>query len=106
MSFCQAVRGQRVLPVTLVVLSLVAAPVQAASLVLENIRFSEVAGDFTITGGERTEDALRIFQNVTGPDIDLFMSIEGLLSSGFFGFRFESVVTNLTDTPWIFYDHE
>lgn len=106
-TFSQAVRCKLVLPVTLLTaLGILAAPVKAASLVLENIRFSEVAGDFTITGGERTEDALRIFQDVTGPNVDLFTSIEGLRSTGFFGFRLESVVTNRTNTPWIFYDHE
>lgn len=106
-TFSQAVRCKLVLPVTfLTALGILAAPVKAASFVLENIRFSEVAGDFTITGGERTGDALRIFQDVTGPNVDLFTSIEGLRSTGFFGFRLESVVTNRTNTPWIFYDHE
>ncbi|MBE9069869.1 hypothetical protein IQ260_24820 [Leptolyngbya cf. ectocarpi LEGE 11479] len=106
-TFSQAIRCKLVLPVTLLTaLGILAAPVKAASFVLENIRFSEVAGDFTITGGEITKDALRIFQDVTGPNVDLFTSIEGLRSTGFFGFRFESVVTNRTNTPWIFYDHE
>ena len=94
------------LPTALATLGLLIQPAQAASLVLEDIRFSEVAGDFTITGGERTRDALRLFQDVTGPNVDLFMSIEGLLSTGYFGFRLETVVTNRTNTPWIFYDHE
>lgn len=94
------------LPILLATLGLLIQPAQAASLVLEDIRFSEVAGDFTITGGERTRDALRLFQDVTGPNVDLFMSIEGLLSTGYFGFRLETVVTNRTNTPWIFYDHE
>ncbi|MEM7067170.1 MAG: hypothetical protein AAF572_28900 [Cyanobacteria bacterium P01_B01_bin.77] len=106
-TFPQAVRCKLVLPVTLLMaLGILADPAKAASLVLENLRFSEVAGDFTITGGEITGDALRIFQDVTGPNVDLFTSIEGLRSTGFFGFRLESVVTNRTNTPWIFYDHE
>lgn len=105
-AFSQVVRCRLAPPAIFVALGLSAAPVQAASLVLENIRFSQVAGDFTITGGERTDDALRLYQDVTGPNVDLFIAIEGLLSSGFFGFRFESVVTNRTNTPWIFYDHE
>lgn len=105
--FSQAVRRQLALPiVSLTALGILAAPAKAASLVLESLRFSEVAGDFTITGGRRTRDALRIFQDVTGPNVDLFMSIEGLRSADFFGFRLESVVTNRTNTPWIFYDHE
>lgn len=87
-------------------LGFLVSPAKAASLVLENIGFSEVAGDFTITGGERTTDALRIFQDVTGPNVDLFMSIEGLRSTGFIGFRFESVLTNRSNTPWVFFDHE
>lgn len=79
---------------------------QAASLTLNSFEFTEVAGDFTITGGETTADAFRVFQDVTGPDIDLFMSIGGLKESGFIGFQFESVLTNRTNTPWIFFDHE
>ncbi|MEA5462290.1 hypothetical protein VB741_00975 [Leptothoe sp. PORK10 BA2] len=82
------------------------APAQAATLRLENLTFSERAGDFTITGGERTADALRVFQDVTGPNVDLFMSIQGLLSADLIGFRFESVLTNRTNTPWVFFDHE
>ncbi|MEM8808989.1 MAG: hypothetical protein AAGF01_23465 [Cyanobacteria bacterium P01_G01_bin.38] len=82
------------------------APVKAASISLEGLRFTEVAGDFTITGGETAPSALRLFQDVTGPNIDLFTAIEGLSSTRFIGFRFESVLTNRTDTPWIFFDHE
>ena len=82
------------------------APAKAATLSLENLTFSEAAGDFTITGAERTSDALRVFQDVTGPNIDLFMSVQGLLSAGLIGFRFESVLTNRTNTPWVFFDHE
>lgn len=105
--FPQSFAWKRGLPVAFpLVLSLVATPAEAASLVLENFVFSEFSGDFTITGGETTADAFRIFQDVTGPDIDLFMSIRGLRSSGFIGFRFESVLTNRTNTPWIFFDHE
>lgn len=96
----------RVPVATSLVIGLLATPATAASVTLENFVFSEFSGDFTITGGETTSDAFRIFQDVTGPDIDLFMSIRGLRSSGFVGFRFESVLTNRTDTPWVFFDHE
>ena len=102
-----SIRYRWSLPATLVMATtFLATSAEAASLSLENLVFSEAGGDFTITGGERTSDALRIFQEVTGPDIDLFISIEGLRSSGFIGFRFESVLINRTDTPWIFFDHE
>ncbi|MEM7793000.1 MAG: PEP-CTERM sorting domain-containing protein [Cyanobacteria bacterium P01_C01_bin.118] len=105
--FPQSFAWKRGLPVAFsLVLSLIATPAKAASLTLENFSFSEVSGDFTITGGETTPDAFRIFQDVTGPNIDLFTSIQGLRSSGFIGFRFESVLTNRTNTPWIFFDHE
>ncbi|MEO0868077.1 MAG: hypothetical protein AAFY17_06430 [Cyanobacteria bacterium J06642_11] len=93
------------LPVV-VSLGLWTTPAKAASITLGDFTFSEAAGDFIITGGEVTPDVFRIFQDVTGPDIDLFMSIEGLLDSDFLGFRFESVLTNLTNTPWVFFDHE
>lgn len=88
------------------VLGALSSPAQAASLTLESFVFEEVSGDFTITGGDVTTDVFRIFQDVTGADVDLLMSIEGLQESGFIGFRFESVLTNRTDTPWIFFDHE
>lgn len=88
------------------VLGTLSSPAQAASLRLDDFVFEEVSGDFTITGGEVTSDVFRVFQEVTGPDIDLLMSIEGLQESGFIGFQFESVLTNRTDTPWIFLDHE
>ncbi|MEM6254229.1 MAG: hypothetical protein AAF821_15030 [Cyanobacteria bacterium P01_D01_bin.156] len=81
-------------------------PAQAATFSLGGFSFSEAAGDFTITGGEGILGGFRIFQDVTGPDIDLFMSISGLRGSGFIGFRFESILTNRTDTPWVFFDHE
>ena len=101
------IRHRQGLPViVLLALGLLAAPAKAASLVLEDLGFSEVAGDFVITGGEVGTDTLRIFQDVTGPNIDLFTSVQGLRSSGFIGFRLESVLTNRTDTPWIFFDHE
>ena len=105
--FSQATRCRWRLSVTwIVTLGLLATPTQAASLVLEGLEFSEVSGDFTITGGQTTQDALRIFQDITGPNIDLFMSIEGLESENLLGFRMESVVTNRTDTPWVFFDLE
>ncbi|MFG6101065.1 hypothetical protein U2F10_02350 [Leptothoe sp. EHU-05/26/07-4] len=106
-AFSQYVPRKRGLTVALLVtLGLWAAPAEAATLVLENLTFREVTGDFRITRGERTSDALRIFQDVTGPNIDLFLSIEGLRREGLIGFRLESVVTNRTNTPWVFFDHE
>ena len=103
----QVIRCKWGLPAVLsMTLGLLVTPAKAASLVLENLTFTEVSGDFTITGGTRTQDSLRIFQDVTGPNIDLFTSIEGLASTNFIGFRLESVVTNRTDTPWVFFDHE
>ncbi|NEQ52895.1 MAG: hypothetical protein F6K11_22605 [Leptolyngbya sp. SIO3F4] len=87
-------------------LGFLATPTEAATLSLGNFVFSEVSGDFTITGGEATPDAFRLFQDVTGPNVDLFLSVQGLRSSGFIGFRFESILTNRTNTPWIFFDHE
>ncbi|MBT9316064.1 hypothetical protein [Leptothoe spongobia] len=105
--FPQTACWQRGLPVALsLALGLLATPAKAATLVLENFVFSEVSGDFTITGGEATSDAFRVFQDVTGPNVDLFLSIQGLRNSGFIGFRFESILTNRTNTPWIFFDHE
>ncbi|MEL6332677.1 MAG: hypothetical protein AAFQ76_08825 [Cyanobacteria bacterium J06626_26] len=105
--FSQFVRGKRSLPVALLVtVGLWNTPAKAATLSLENLTFSEAAGDFTITGAERTSDALRVFQDVTGPNIDLFISVQGLFSAGLIGFRFESVLTNRTNTPWVFFDHE
>ncbi|MEM9093161.1 MAG: hypothetical protein AAGC93_31095, partial [Cyanobacteria bacterium P01_F01_bin.53] len=105
--FAQANRCRWKLSISwIITLGLLATPAQAASLVLENLIFSEVSGDFTITGGETTQDALRIFQDITGPNIDLFISIEGLDRERLRGFRMESVITNRTDTPWIFFDLE
>ncbi|MGD1855171.1 MAG: PEP-CTERM sorting domain-containing protein [Leptolyngbyaceae cyanobacterium] len=104
--FPQTVCWQRRLPIVSLLALGLAAPASAATLSLENFVFSEAGGDFTITGGEATPDAFRVFQDVTGPNVDLFMSIQGLRSSGFIGFRFESVLTNRTNTPWIFFDHE
>jgi len=105
--FSQFVRCKRALPVAfLIAVGLWNTSAKAASLSLENLTFSEAAGDFTITGAERTSDALRVFQDVTGPNIDLFISVQGLLSAGLIGFRFESVLTNRTNTPWVFFDHE
>ena len=106
-AFSKTIRCKRGLPVaSLLFLGLLATPAKAASLALEGLLFTEVSGDFTITGGTRTEDSLRIFQDVTGPNIDLFTSIGGLASTNFIGFRLESVVTNRTNTPWVFFDHE
>ena len=101
------IRHRQGMPViVLLALGLMTTPAKAATLVLENLGFTEVAGDFVITGGEVGTDTLRIFQDVTGPNIDLFTSVQGLESSGFIGFRLESVLTNRTDTPWVFFDHE
>lgn len=82
---------------------------QAARLELGDVSFEEVSGNFQITGGSRSPDFYTIYQDVTGPDINLLMRIEGfeeLYEDGYVGIRVQSIVRNLTGTPWIFFDHE
>jgi len=90
---------------------LVGAPslAQAAALRLGDITFSEIAGDFRITGGYRQDGYYFIQQEVYGPNVDLVMAIDGfprLYDRGYLGIQIQSFVTNLTNTPWVFFDHE
>ncbi|HIK15997.1 MAG TPA: PEP-CTERM sorting domain-containing protein [Leptolyngbyaceae cyanobacterium M33_DOE_097] len=90
---------------------LVGAPslAQAAALRLGDITFSEIAGDYRITGGFRQDGYYFIQQEVYGPNVDLVMAIDGfprLYDRGYLGIQIQSIVTNLTNTPWIFFDHE
>jgi hypothetical protein len=82
------------------------APVQAAALTLGRLTFSEAGGDYQITGGRIDNDFYTIEQAVYGPNINLLMAIDGLRRSRSIGFQFQSILTNLTGTPWIFFDHE
>jgi hypothetical protein len=73
------------------------------------LEFSENSGDFRITGGSRNSDFYTIQQEVYGPNVNLYMNIRGfpdLFEDGYVGIRVRSIVTNLTGTPWIFFDHE
>ncbi|MBL1174547.1 PEP-CTERM sorting domain-containing protein [Pantanalinema sp. GBBB05] len=82
---------------------------QAARLQLGDVSFEEVSGNFQITGGSRSPDFYTLYQDVTGPDVNLLMRIEGfeaLYEDGYVGIRVQSIVRNLTGTPWIFFDHE
>ncbi len=105
------------------------APSHAVAFSLTNslgtLEFLEKSGDFEITGGETDDETFRLFQDVTGPNLDLFATITGLPSlipynviQGYddnnqpivlgqiYGFWFESVLTNRTDSAWTFFDHE
>ncbi|WP_431657558.1 PEP-CTERM sorting domain-containing protein [Pantanalinema rosaneae] len=87
----------------------IATEAQAARLRLGDVSFEEVSGNFQITGGSRSTDFYTIYQDVTGPDVNLLMRIEGfdrLYRQGYVGIRVQSIVRNLTGTPWIFFDHE
>jgi len=101
---------------------------QAASAIsltssIGTLDFSQTSGDFTITGGTTSGETFRLFQDVTGPNLDLFASITGLPSLSRYtvssqdtlgqtvnyalsGFWLESVLTNRTDSAWTFFDHE
>ena len=82
-------------------------PAQAATLKLEDLTFREVSGDFQITGGYLTDSFYTIQQSVTGPNVNLLMSIDGFPSLyPYIGIRVQTIVTNLTGTPWIFFDNE
>jgi hypothetical protein len=83
------------------------APAQAAALQLGSIRFSEVSGNYRITGGYLDPSFYTITQEVYGPDINLLMAIDGFPSIyPYTGIRVQTIVTNLTGTPWTFFDHE
>jgi hypothetical protein len=80
---------------------------QAASLRLGDLTFGEVAGDFQITGGSIDNSFYTIRQSVFGPNINLLMSIDGFPSLyPYIGVRVQTMVTNNTGTPWIFFDNE
>lgn len=83
---------------------------EAATLRIGGLKFREESGDFRITGGKLSSDFYTINQEVTGPNVNLLMRIDGLADlyddEGVTGFRVQSVVTNLTGTPWVFFDHE
>lgn len=82
--------------------------------------FSHRSGDFRILGGSVDNDIVTLYQEVTGPDLDLISNVDGLNSltpynvvnsSGAWvgsisGFWFQSVVTNRTQSSWEFFDHE
>lgn len=88
----------------------VAEPASAAALRLGPLTFSEVSGDFVITGGRFDGSAFTLEQAVYGPNINLFTAIDGFRTAcpyrGGCYFTFQSVLTNLTGTPWILFDHE
>jgi hypothetical protein len=87
----------------------IASEAQAARLKLGDVSFEEVSGNFQITGGTRSTSFYTIYQDVTGPDVNLLMRIGGfddLYDHGYVGIRVQSIVRNLTGTPWIFFDHE
>jgi hypothetical protein len=93
---------------------------RAAALNLGGLTFSEASGDFRITGGRIEPNAVRLGssalnlfileQEVFGPNINLFVAIDGFLTQcpylGGCLFPVLSVVTNRTGTPWNFFDHE
>jgi len=84
---------------------------QAVSLDIGRLRFSEISGDFRIVNGRVDPDGFyTIQQDVYGPDTNLYMSIDGFPRlcprCSYAGIGFQSVLTNLTGTPWFFVDHE
>lgn len=85
-------------------------PAKAAVLRLGPLVFSEAGGDFVLTGGQLLGSDFVLEQDVYGPNINLFIAIDGLRSvcpnrGGCF-FSVRSFVTNLTGTPWILFDKE
>ncbi|MBF2025678.1 MAG: hypothetical protein IGS48_02785 [Oscillatoriales cyanobacterium C42_A2020_001] len=84
--------------------------VQAAALRLGPLVFSEAGGDFVLTNGQVEADRFVLEQEVYGPNINLFIAIDGLRSAcpnrGGCYFTVLSLVTNRTGSPWIFFDHE
>ena len=84
-----------------------ATPAQAASLRLGDLTFGEVSGDFQITGGSIDNSFYTIRQSVFGPNVNLLMSIDGFPSLyPYIGVRVQTIVTNSTGIPWIFFDNE
>lgn len=84
--------------------------VQAAALRLGPLVFSEAGGDFVLTNGRVEVDRFVLEQEVYGPNVNLFIAIDGLRSAcpdrGGCFFNVLSFVTNRTGSPWIFFDHE
>jgi hypothetical protein len=87
-------------------------PAQAAPLDIGGLRFSEISGNFRITGGRLDPNGFVLEQEVFGPDINLFIAIDNFYdrcpsrNTGGCLFTFYSVLTNRTGTPWIFFDTE
>ncbi|WP_197984928.1 hypothetical protein [Leptolyngbya sp. Cla-17] len=84
---------------------------EAVSLAIGGLRFSEISGNFSIVNGRVDSDGFyTIEQDVYGPDTTLYMSIDGFPRlcprCSYVGIGFQSVLRNLTGTPWIFVDHE
>jgi hypothetical protein len=84
----------------------------AAPLDIGGLRFSEVSGNFQITGGRLDPNGFVLEQEVYGPDVNLYLAINNFYSrcpyrdTGGCLFTFYSVLTNRTGTPWIFFDNE
>lgn len=88
-----------------------ATSVQAVSLDIGGLRFGEISGNFNLVNGRLDPDGFyTIEQEVYGPDTNLYMSIDGFSRlcrrCSYVGIGFQSVLINLTGTPWIFVDHE
>ncbi|MBO9999860.1 MAG: hypothetical protein J7641_12810 [Cyanobacteria bacterium SID2] len=99
-------------------------PLPAEAIVLAHrggsLDFNTQSGDFQILGGSVANDVVTLYQNVTGPNFDLTLSIDGLPSlqpytlldefgmpvGSIRGFWFQSVLTNSTQGVWEFFDHE
>ncbi|MGP1375691.1 MAG: hypothetical protein ACTS3T_22895, partial [Almyronema sp.] len=81
-------------------------PAKAATFNIGGLRFSEASGDFRLTNGFVQDGRAVLFQEVFGPNVDLSVAVRGMRDLGILGFRIESIVTNLTGTPWAFYDFE
>ncbi len=85
-------------------------PAQAVTLRLGPLVFSELGGDFALINGRQEPSAFVIEQEVYGPNVNLFIAIDGLRAAcprrGGCFFTVLSLVTNRTGTPWTFFDHE
>jgi hypothetical protein len=88
---------------------------EAAVLRLGPLTFSEAGGDFVLVNGQLTAGTLTatefvLQQEVFGPNINLFIAIDGFRSAcpvrGGCIFSVLSLVTNRTNTPWVFFDKE
>lgn len=88
---------------------------EAAVLRLGPLTFSEAGGDFVLVNGQLTAGPLTatefvLQQEVFGPNINLFIAIDGFRTAcpvrGGCVFSVLSFVTNRTSTPWILFDKE